>query len=154
MSDDASYASFLDKANQDSSTASSKSQPSSSKYTTKSVTASVPSSLQNISATYVSDTDSSFEPVSLGWKEDTLPNEKQLAELIGHNAGEVEEVERKNFDPRGQYKDVVGKVEEAGNGDVKVFRVGHGKTRAEYYVVSLDKKGDRVVGLKAQAVES
>lgn len=35
-----------------------------------------------------------------------------------------------------------------------IFRVEHGSTRAEYYVISLDKKGGRIVGLKAMAVES
>lgn len=45
-------------------------------------------------------------------------------------------------------------VETAGDGRARVFRVQHGKTRAEYYVVGLDKKGKRVVGLRAKAVES
>lgn len=45
-------------------------------------------------------------------------------------------------------------VEKAGDGKARIFRVHHGKTRAEYYVVGLDHKGKRVVGLKAKAVES
>ncbi|KAL9087894.1 MAG: hypothetical protein Q9165_006456 [Trypethelium subeluteriae] len=154
MSDDASYASFLDKANADSNSASTKSQTASqSKYTTNSVTTSVPSSLQNLSATYVSDTDSPFEPVSLKWSQKSLPGSKRLAELIGHKA-EVEPVEEKDFDARGQYHDVLEKVKAAGDGKVAVFRVAHGGTRAEYYVVSLDGKEERVVGVKAVAVES
>lgn len=60
----------------------------------------------------------------------------------------------KEFDPQGQYKTVVEAVKKVGEGEVKVFRVGHGKTRAEYYVVAVDGKGGRVVGLKAKAVES
>ncbi|KAI9665771.1 MAG: hypothetical protein M1821_003705 [Bathelium mastoideum] len=152
MSDDVSYASFLDKANQDSSSAGTQSK--SSKYTTTSVNTSVPSSLQNVDATYVSDTDSQFEPVALSWTQGHLPEAKELAELIGHDSGEVEDVGAKGFDPRGQYKEVLEKVEGAGNGEIRACRVGHGKTRAEYYIISLDKKGERVVGLKAQAVES
>lgn len=45
-------------------------------------------------------------------------------------------------------------MKRAGSGEVKVFRVHHGRSRAEYYVVSLDEKGRRVVGLKAVAVET
>ena len=42
----------------------------------------------------------------------------------------------------------------AGNGTVKVFRVELEGARAEYYVVSVDKEGKKVVGLKALSVES
>jgi hypothetical protein len=59
-----------------------------------------------------------------------------------------------DFDPKGDYKDVVDTVKKAGSKSVKVFRIDHGSTRAEYYVVSLDKKAGRIVGLKAKAVES
>ncbi|KAI9708593.1 MAG: hypothetical protein M1820_003811 [Bogoriella megaspora] len=153
MSDDASYASFLNKANQDtgaSASTQSKSQPS---YSTNSITADVPAALQKVDEIYISDSDEPFEPVSLQWEGKSLPSEKDLADLIGHKA-EVSEVGTKDFDPRGQYKNVLDAVGKAGDGDVKVFRVEHGSTRAEYYVVSLDGKGGRVVGLKAKAVES
>ena len=60
----------------------------------------------------------------------------------------------KEFDPNGQYKEVLRAVDEAGDGKSRIFRVVHGKTRAEYYVVGLDKGKGRVVGLKAKAVES
>lgn len=49
---------------------------------------------------------------------------------------------------------MVEAVKKVGSGEVKVFRVQHGGTRAEYYVVSLDEKAGRVVGLKALSVES
>ena len=42
----------------------------------------------------------------------------------------------------------------AGDGKARIFRVQHGKTRVVYYVVGLDAKGGKVVGLKAMAVES
>ena len=60
----------------------------------------------------------------------------------------------KEFDPKGQYKAVIDAVKKAGNGEVKVFRVHHSRTRGEYYVVSVDEKEGRVVGLKALGVES
>ena len=58
------------------------------------------------------------------------------------------------FDPRKHYQDVVSAIENAGDGTVRIFRVELGTTRVEYWVVSVDRKGKRVVGLKALAVES
>ena len=60
----------------------------------------------------------------------------------------------KDFDPRGQYKDVLDAVTRAGGETPTVFKVQHGSTRAEYYIVSLDAEHERIVGLKALAVES
>lgn len=45
-------------------------------------------------------------------------------------------------------------MKEAGNGDIKVFKVQIDGTRAEFYVVAVDEKEGRVVGLKALSVES
>ena len=64
------------------------------------------------------------------------------------------EIAVKDFDPRGQYTQVVESVKEAGSGEAKVFRVEHGSTRAELYVVSVDEKDGRIVGLKVLVVES
>lgn len=58
------------------------------------------------------------------------------------------------FDPRGRYKEVLQAVEKAGDGKSRIYRVVHGKTRLEYYVVGLEKENKRVVGLRAKAVES
>lgn len=74
-----------------------------------------------------------------------------LKKLIGSDK-EVEEHKAKGFET--QYKKVIDAVKKAGNGEVKVFRVELEGTRAEYYVVSVDKEGGKVVGLKALAVES
>ena len=63
-------------------------------------------------------------------------------------------LEAQDFDPKGQYKDVIEAVEKSGDGKARIFRVHHGKTRAEYYVVGFDKTGRKIVGLKAMAVES
>jgi hypothetical protein len=49
---------------------------------------------------------------------------------------------------------VFNAVKKIGNGEVKVFRVDLESTRAEYYVVSIDKEGGKLVGLKALSVES
>ena len=73
--------------------------------------------------------------------------------MIDHGA-DVSMLSANEFDPRGNYKEVIDSVKEAGGGEVRIFRVHHGKTRAEYYIVSFDSKGSRMVGLKAKAVES
>lgn len=77
----------------------------------------------------------------------------EFAELLSHNS-DVSSISEKEFDPQGQYKKIVDAVKKAGSKDVSIFRVKHGRTRAEYYVMSLDKKGGRIVGLKALAIES
>ena len=77
----------------------------------------------------------------------------EFGKLIGHT-GEVSTLQVKTFDPRGQYKQVVEVVEQVGDRKVRIFKVEHGRTRVEYYVVGLDEKGKRVVGLKAMAVET
>jgi hypothetical protein len=73
-----------------------------------------------------------------------------LKKLIGSD--KVEEVKGTGFES--QYKKVVDAVKQAGNGIVKTFRVELEGTRAEYYVVTVDDKEGRIVGLKALAVES
>lgn len=77
----------------------------------------------------------------------------EFADLIGHSS-DVSTLGAQEFDAQGQYKDVLQAVEKAGDGKARIFRVDHGRTRAEYYVVGLDTKGKKVVGLKAKAVES
>jgi predicted aspartyl protease len=74
-----------------------------------------------------------------------------LKKLLGGDK-DVEEVKPKSFET--QYKKVIDAVKQAGNGDVKVFKVEIDGTRAEYYVVTVDEKERRVVGLKALSVES
>ena len=60
----------------------------------------------------------------------------------------------KDFDSRGQYKEVFEAVEKAGDGKARIFKVDHGKTRAEYYIVGFDEQAKKVVGMKALAVET
>lgn len=69
MSSDADYASFLDKANQDTGASKASTQQSSSrqKYSTKSVDTDVPAAVKNVDEYYTSEADEPFEPVSLKW---------------------------------------------------------------------------------------
>ncbi|KAJ4994475.1 hypothetical protein SVAN01_00304 [Stagonosporopsis vannaccii] len=148
MSSDADYAAFLDKANQD--VAPAEQQDLSKKgYGTKSVNTSVPKALESVEEYYVSDADEPFEPVALEFEGETVSS-GDLKKLLGQD--EVEEVKDKGFES--QYTKVFNAVKEVGNGEVKVFRVQLEGTRAEYYVVSVDTKGKKVVGLKALSVES
>lgn len=75
---------------------------------------------------------------------------EDLAKLLG--VDKVEEVKGTGFES--QYKGVVDIVKKAGNGTAKIFRVELEGTRAEYYVVGVDEKEGRIIGLKALAVES
>ncbi|KAF3048259.1 hypothetical protein E8E12_011540 [Didymella heteroderae] len=148
MSSDADYAAFLDKANQDVAPAEQQNHSKKS-YGTKSVNTSVPKALESVEEYYVSDADEPFEPVALEFEGDNL-SASDLKRLLGQD--KVEEVKGKSFET--QYKNVFNAVKKAGNGEVKVFRVDLESTRAEYYVVSIDKEGGKLVGLKALSVES
>ena len=163
MSDgDASYYSFLEKANQDTGVAPLNSDPKSAaqppnakSYSTSSV---IPSALKGISATYVSDTDSAFEPVIFDYDGAQLSSAEEFEKLVAKASGNngparAEELGVEEWDPRGEYGDVVRRVKEVvEGGDVKVYRVARGKTRAEYFVVGLGS--GKVLGVRAEAVES
>lgn len=81
-----------------------------------------------------------------------LASTEELAKLINHS-GDVEEESLKSWNVKGQYDSVVDAVKKEGKEDVKVFRVAHGETRCEYYIVTLNDQGV-VIGVKARAVES
>ncbi|KAH7392779.1 hypothetical protein BKA66DRAFT_458282 [Pyrenochaeta sp. MPI-SDFR-AT-0127] len=149
MSSDADYASFLDKANQD--TGSVAQQDASKKsFGTKSVNTAVPKALEQVEEYYTSDADEPFEPVALTFDGGDVSAD-DLKKLIGGDKN-VEEVKQKTFES--QYSKVIDAVKKAGNGQVKVFKVDIDRTRAEFYVVTVDEKEDRIVGLKALSVES
>lgn len=164
MSDDASYSSFLDKANQDTDVSLLNSGPKSAQApNSKSYSSSnVPSALQNVKSTYTSDTDSPFEAVSFDYDGTELPSAQEFEKLVARESKDnapatAEELSVKDFDPRGEYDDLVKKVEElVEHRKVKVYRVGRGKTRAEYFVVGLagGKEGGRILGVCAEAVET
>ena len=171
MSSDDAYSAFLDQANQDTGVGSTPAQAETAQ--SKAVDSEIPGVLLNIQQDYVSESDERFEPVSLAWEGRNMPSEGELSgvsplrrgrdtdpsatdefqELIGQGA-EVSTLSVKEFDPRGHYRSVLQAVEKAGDGTARVYRVEHGRTRMEYYVVGLDGEGKRVVGLKAKAVES
>lgn len=65
MSSDADYASFLNKANQDTSGASSNEVKTSGFANTKTTDTAVPKALKSVEAFYQSDSDEPFEPVAL-----------------------------------------------------------------------------------------
>ncbi|KIX05467.1 uncharacterized protein Z518_06339 [Rhinocladiella mackenziei CBS 650.93] len=158
MSDDASYAAFLDKANADPkasiSQSTSTSQSRSKFDPTTSTSSSLPPSLQCLpDVTYTSDTDSPFEPVLLNYSGYKLPSAVEFAKCVAGKApGNVEELSVDDFDPRGEYKEVIQRVEQAGSGDVKVYRVEVSKTRAEYYILTLGE--GMLIGVVVKAVES
>ncbi|KAL6703289.1 hypothetical protein ACN47E_009996 [Coniothyrium glycines] len=149
MSSDADYASFLDKANQDTGSAEAKNAPK-KRFGTKSVDTAVPKILEQVEAYYTSDADEPFEPVALKYNGSRITAD-DLGKLIGSEK-QVEESQQNGFESR--YRKVMDAVKEAGNGEAHVFRVELSETRAEYYVVSLDEKGGAIVGLKALSVES
>ncbi|KAJ9649413.1 hypothetical protein H2199_000188 [Coniosporium tulheliwenetii] len=144
MASDEDYASFLEKANQD--TSSKRASTQSKTVKTKAVDTEIPPSLLDVEEYYISDADEPFEPVSLKWDGDGLPSS-------GYD-GDIASINQKDFDPQGQYKTVVDAVKQAGGGDVAFFRAEHGSTRIEYYIIGLDKKAGKIVGLKALAIES
>lgn len=80
-------------------------------------------------------------------------NLDEFRDLIEHSS-DISTLSLDDFDPKGQYKAVFKAVESAGDGHSRIYRVPHGDTRSEYYVVGFDEKGKRIVGLKAKAVES
>ncbi len=76
-----------------------------------------------------------------------------FAALLDFDA-DVTKMSVKEFDPKGQYKDVLEAVGKTGGGPTMIFRVDLEGTRVEYYVVAVDRKGGNVMGLRAMAVES
>ena len=59
----------------------------------------------------------------------------------------------KEFDAKGQYKEVLEAVGKVGK-ETKIYRVEGKGSRVEYYVVGVVGRGGRVVGMKALAVET
>lgn len=167
MADDASYAAFLDKANADPKAGCSREESDSTsqartKFDPTSTTSqleALPASLKSLpDITYTSDTDSPFEPVALSYAGIELPSADEFAKSLGakgKTVGAVEELTIAEFDPRGEYEEVIEKVAQAASTKsvgVKVFRVEISRTRAEYYILTV---GDRMlVGVVVKAVES
>jgi len=150
MSSDADYENFLDKANQDTGSAQATSQ-SKSKSQIKAVDTDVPHNLQEVDEVLVSDADEPFEPLSLKYSGDKLPSADELGKLVGAS---VEKINKKDFDPKSQYTSVIDAVKKAGDGDPGYYKAELDGTRTLYLIISVDSSHERLVGLKALAVES
>jgi len=74
-----------------------------------------------------------------------------MTKLVGKDASSISQ---KQFDPQGRYKKVVDAVRKVGSGELGFFRIDLDNTRVEYFIVSVDKKDKRLVGMKAVAIES
>lgn len=162
MASDSDYASFLDKVNQEPSGGRVESKKSGGdgkmqfKATEKSVT--VPTVLKKavVDAFYVSDADEPFEVVGLKVEGGKLPDEATFAKTIEHPApkeAEIDILDVAEWDPQGQYKEIVDAVREASKGgDVRVYKVSSSGARVEYWVVTVYE--GKLLGVKALSVES
>ncbi|KAL1303830.1 hypothetical protein AAFC00_000288 [Neodothiora populina] len=162
MSSDDAYASFLEKANQDTSSSTTQQAKKDTGFAqTKSVDTDVPAQLKSVTGEsselfYMSETDEPFEAVALGFEKGAELSVDAFAKLIGTKSSDIEESSLSSWNVKGAYNDVVDAVKKAvGGGEVgiKVFRVAHESTRCEYFVVGVNSQG-AVVGVKAKAVET
>jgi hypothetical protein len=180
MASDEDYAAFLDKANADPNEGVAKTRTS-NKVALKAVDhgVEIPAALTKATEDtfYVSDADEPFEPVCLklgGKGKGIMPDEGlcsasseqscgltkniavAFAKLVHHPSPEDADVtilDIGEWDPSGQYKDIVDATRAASKGsDVRVYRISAGGSRVEYYLVGID--GEKLVGVKALAVES
>ncbi|KAJ5993912.1 hypothetical protein N7451_009636 [Penicillium sp. IBT 35674x] len=164
MASDDAYMDFLNKANADHS-AGQKDSTQGAKIRTVDESLKVPSSLQQVEAYYVSESDEPFEPVVLRFKgaaKGEWPSAGDLSSLISPDtdiSGQISTLDTSSFDPRNEYSKVLQAVseatEESNSADIKVYRVERSKTTVEYYVLALDSAdGGRIVGLVAKSVET
>lgn len=66
---------------------------------------------------------------------------------------DIEILDTKTWDPRGAYHDLVEIVRDVcGGTDIKVFKVAHGGSRVEYWLVG--SKDGKLLGVKALSIES
>ncbi|OBT94812.1 hypothetical protein VE01_06304 [Pseudogymnoascus verrucosus] len=161
MADDASYLSFLEKANAPLGGSNEAQASGSGKKGFKTVDegAKVPEVIRKAieGVVYVSDADEGFEGVSLGTGGRGMVDGESFADLIGSPDGrEIEILDISQWDERGEYKSIVDAIRDAtSGGDVRVYRVPRGATRVEYWVVGVEEGEEgRLVGAKALSVES
>lgn len=85
---------------------------------------------------------------------------EEFASLISHSnpsSAQIEIQDPAEWDPQGQYSDLLDAVRQAGKGnDVRVYKIKKDGTRVEYWVVTTEGKGKdaKLVGVKALAIES
>ncbi|KAA8893628.1 hypothetical protein FN846DRAFT_978150 [Sphaerosporella brunnea] len=103
---------------------------------------------------YVSEVDEAFEFISFSWEKELLPTIDEFSDLTGSDSGSIEVLEPKDWDHRNEYQDVRDAVATAcAGGEVKVYRVQRG-ARVTYYVLGVDVKARKIVGVRVKAVES
>ncbi|UKZ54700.1 hypothetical protein TrVGV298_008512 [Trichoderma virens] len=82
----------------------------------------------------------------------------EFAKLINHwdaENAQIDIMDPIEWDSQGEYGNIIDAVREATRGnDVRVYRVARDLTRAEYWVISRDDEGGRIVGVKALGIES
>ncbi|QYT01431.1 hypothetical protein H0G86_008469 [Trichoderma simmonsii] len=169
MASDEDYMAFLNKANQDADEGRAAQAAQSSRggagqqrtFKTADEGSELPKSIAEAirDAFYVSEADEPFKGVSLKWKgEGGLPDEVEFAKLINHwdaENAQIDIMDPVDWDSQGEYGNVIDAVREATKGnDVRVYRVARDLTRAEYFVISRDDEGGRIVGVKALGIES
>lgn len=165
MADDASYMSFLNKANANEPLSAAQGTTSTSQARSKFDPTSTGSAsgapepiaklLSSKQPHYTSETDSPFEPFFASYSGSSLPPASSFSKSLGNaGSGAIEELTLDDFDPKGQYKEVVDAVKAAGNDEVKVYRLEVSSTRSVYFIVTLAEGGAKLVGLKAESVES
>lgn len=165
MADDASYMDFLNKANAreplsatQQTTSTSQAQSKFDPTSTASASA-APKPVGDLLASkqphYTSETDAPFEPFFASYSGSALPSGAEFLKSLGiKEGGSVDEMTTQDFDPRGQYKEVIDAVKAAGDGTVKVYRLEVSSTRSVYFIVTLAQDNTKLVGLKAESVES
>ncbi|RPA86255.1 hypothetical protein BJ508DRAFT_358365 [Ascobolus immersus RN42] len=102
---------------------------------------------------YSSDTDLPFIPVGITAHFFTLPPADKFAELIKVDADRVKQLTTEEWDPKGQYKEVVEGVKAAAkDGQAGVYEVDGEGSRKGYFVLGIGEGG--LVGVRAGSVES
>lgn len=88
----------------------------------------------------------------------TLTGAESFAALIDHPtplSANITTMDVENWNKTGEYAKVVDAVKQAAGGEgPKVYVVPRTEVKAEYWVVAVDKKEKRLVGVKAMGVES
>ncbi|OBT85534.1 hypothetical protein VE02_05393 [Pseudogymnoascus sp. 03VT05] len=159
MADDASYLSFLEKANAPLGGGEAQASGGKKGFKTVDEGAKVPGVIREAieGVVYVSEADEGFVGVSLGTGGRGMVDGESFADLIGSPDGrEIEILDISQWDERGEYKSIVDAIRDAtSGGDVRVYRVPRGATRVEYWVVGVEEGEEgRLVGAKALSVES
>ena len=156
MSSDADYEAFLNKAQSDRENAPTSSD-SSNLHVAELQTEDVPNELHALHSTskgtrvYTSDADEPFIPVSLKYEEDHDVDLKSFEKVTGTKG--AKEIKVKEWDPKGEYADVIKKVEEATKAKhVSLFEVDGKGSRVWFWIVAKEKGGKRLLGYRVLSV--